>query len=126
MSGPFAFPTDRMDLDKMLESIGGKGWEGLERQFSPAKVVDHFEPDEQLKVMMFAFSQTAQGRPLFDWIADLTFRAPYPHVGNTKDSAWLAAKAHEARAAVGLAVMQAIADGDAILKKRSQTHEKST
>ncbi|GAA2871895.1 hypothetical protein GGQ99_000968 [Aminobacter niigataensis] len=125
MSGPFAFPTDAMDLDKMLESIGGLGWDGLKQQNAPAKVSDRFEPDDQLKIMMFAFSQTAEGRQLFEWIADLTFRAPYPHVGNTRDSAWLAAKAHEARSAVGLAVMQAIADGEKILNnKRSQAHEK--
>lgn len=126
MSGPFAFPSGVPDLDKMLAQIGGEGWAGLERQFAPAKVPDHFEPDEQLKTMMFAFSRTDQGRQMFEWIAELTFRAPYPHIGNTRDSAWLAAKAHEARAAVGLAVMKAIADGEAILKKRSQSNEKPT
>lgn len=115
MSGPFAFPTDRMNLDQMLESIGGKGWAGLERQFSPAKVTDHFEPEKRLKMTMAALARTQEGRQLFDWIYQLTVFAPYPHVGSTRDSAWLAAKAHEARAAVGLSIYRAIQDGEKLL-----------
>lgn len=127
MSGPFAFPTDRMNLDQMLAAIGGKGWEGLERQFSPAKVSDQFEPEERLKMMMAAFARTPEGRQLFDWISQLTVFAPYPHVGNSRDSAWLAAKAHEARAAVGLSIHRAIVDGEQLLNRnRSQAHESTS
>ena len=127
MTGPFAFPTDRMDLDEMMASIGGPGWEGLQRQFAPAKVADRFEPEDRLKMMMAAFMRTAEGQQMFDWLFRLTVWAPYPHVGNSRDSAWLAAKAHEARAAVGLSIHQAILDGEKLLTpKRSQTNESTS
>ena len=127
MSGPFAFPTDMMNLDDMLASIGGPGWEGLAQQYRPAKVHDRFEPEDQLKIMMAAFARTPEGKQLFDWLFRLTVCAPYPHVGNTRDTAWLAAKAHEARSAVGLSIYQAILDGDKLLNvNRSQAHESTS
>ncbi|MER2536882.1 MAG: hypothetical protein ABTQ31_17150 [Rhizobiaceae bacterium] len=124
MSGPVPFPRRMQALDQMLAA--SPSWDDLEKAFKPAGVADHFEPDDQIKKWLAAFFQTEPGRALFEWIADLTVRAPYPHVGNSRDSAWLAAKAHEARAAVGLAILRGIADGEKLLSPpKEPTHETS-
>lgn len=124
MSGPVGFPSEMMNLDKMLESMGGPGWDGLEQAFKPASAPQPFEPEERLKRTIAVFyDHSEEGRQMIEWLFDLTFRAPYPHVGASFEQAALAAKAHEARAAVGRVVVQAILDGRTLLEKnRSQNH----
>lgn len=123
MSGPAPFPSDLLDLDLMLEQIGGAGWDGLERQFRPAAVPDRFEPADQLKIRIATlYDHSDEVRQILEWVFDLTFRAPYPHVGESFQAAALAAKAHEARAAVGRVIVQAIVDGRKLKEKRSQTN----
>jgi len=123
MSGPFAFPSGMMSLDQMLSQMG-EGWDGLERSFSPAPTRRPFEPEDDLKKMIALFYDTTpEGRRIVEWIFDLTFRAPYPPVAGSFEQAALAAKAHEARAAVGRVLVQTIVDGRALMEKsRSQHH----
>lgn len=123
MSGPFAFPSDMMSLDQMLSQMG-EGWDGLERSFQPAPTRQPFEPEDDLKKTIALFYDTTpEGRRMMEWIFDLTFRAPYPPVGGSFEQAALAAKAHEARAAVGRVLVQTIVDGRALMEKtRSQNH----
>lgn len=123
MSGPFAFPSDMMSLDHMLAQMG-VGWDGLEQPFRPAPTRQPFEPEDDLKKMIALFYDTTpEGRRMVEWIFDLTFRAPYPSIGGSLEQAALAAKAHEARAAVGRVLVQAIVDGRALMEKtRSQNH----
>jgi hypothetical protein len=104
-----------MSLDAMLANLGGVGWAGLEEHFSPAKVADAFDPGADLKKVLFALYHTVDGRKIVEWWFDLTFRAPYPHVGSSLEAAAIAAAKHEARAAVGLALLKAIADGEKLL-----------
>lgn len=116
MSGPFPFSRETMPLDDMLSKALGPGWSGLETMFAPAKVADKFEPEQDMKKFLAAFYRTQQGREFFQWIADLTVRAPFPHVGTLRETAALAGAKHEARAAVGYVLFAAIAEGDALLK----------
>ncbi|TPN57165.1 hypothetical protein [Mesorhizobium sp. B1-1-7] len=115
MSGPFPFARQMMAVDEMVS--GAPAWDGLEQAFFSAKVADNFDPGADMKQVLYHFYQTAEGRRIIDWIADLTVRAPYPHIGSTNETAALAAKAHEARAAVGYAIGRAIADGEELYKQ---------
>jgi len=113
-----------MDLDQMLAQIGGLGWAGLEHSFKPAPLPDLFEPGDQLKIRIATlYDHSHEVRQIIEWIFDLTFRAPYPHIGGSFEEAALAAKAHEARAAVGRVLVQAILDGRRLNERRSQSHE---
>lgn len=121
-SGPFAFSRQMMALDDLLKST--PDWSGLEQGFFPAKTPDNFDPGDDMKVVLYHFSNTAEGRRILEWLFDLTARAPFPHVGTTTQSAALAAAKHEARTAVGYVIGRAIADGESLWKERSQNHEK--
>lgn len=121
MTGPFPFARQTMDLDTMIAGMGGEGWDGLEAMFKPAGVKDSFDPGDHMKKMLFAFYQTGEGRQVIDWLLDLTFRAPFPHVGTSIEQAAIAAAKHESRAAIGLVIMKAIADGDALLHPQNRS-----
>lgn len=116
MSEPFPFARSVQSLDELLDqaSFGG-GWQGLEKMLAPAKVPDSFDPGQDMKKVLCAFYHTTEGRRIIDWLMDLTVRAPYPHVGTNFNQAAIAAAKHESRAAVGLVILQAIAEGDALL-----------
>lgn len=117
MSGPANINPRGMvrDLDDML-TAGGVGWDALEKMFQPAAVADQWKPDENLLKELGALSQTEFGRRLFGWLFDLTNRAPYPSTGggNLEQVAMAAAK-HEARAAVGEVIVNAIVEGRRLL-----------
>ena len=108
--GPFPFSRQMMAVDQMLAGV--PDWTGLSQAFFPAGVSDRFDPGEDMKQVLYHFYQTAEGRRIIDWLADLTVRAPYPHVGQTSESVAIAAAKHEARAAVGYSLLRAIADGE--------------
>ena len=124
MSGPFAFSRQMMAVDNLLKAA--PTWAGLEQAFFPAKVPDDFDPGEDMKQVLFHFSNTAEGRKILDWIFDLTARAPFPHVGSTRESAAIAAAKHEARTAVGYVIGRAIADGEKLWKQRSESNVESS
>ncbi|MCW5697916.1 MAG: hypothetical protein KIS96_14445 [Bauldia sp.] len=92
-------------------------WDELVREFAPAAVADPFAPEDRIKRFLAALWQTGDGRAVLDWLFALTLDAPYPHIGQTRDAAALAAKAHEARVAVGRAVLAAIAEGETLLSQ---------
>lgn len=118
MSGPHAFARQMMAVDRLLSDA--PSWDGLEKAFKPAAVADNFDPGDDMKLVLAAFYNTVEGRRIVEWLMDLTCRAPYPHVGNTKDSAFLAAKAHEARTAVGYAIGRAIREGEELWKAKKE------
>lgn len=121
MSGPHPFRREMADLDTMMASIGGEGWDGLEQRFAPAPVPDRFDPGEEIKKFWAAAWGTAQGRAAIQWLADITLRAPYPHGGATLEAAALASAKHEARAAVGEVLLLAMIEGEQLLNPRSPT-----
>ncbi|RWN78070.1 MAG: hypothetical protein EOS02_09935 [Mesorhizobium sp.] len=119
MSGPFPFSRQMMAVDQLLGAT--PSWEGLNQAFFPSKVADNFDPGDDMKLVLFHFNNTAEGRRIIEWFCDLTVRAPFPHVGSMKESAALAAAKHEARTAVGYAMLRAIAEGEELWKQqRSQ------
>jgi len=121
--GPFPFSRPMMAVDKLL--AGTPTWEGLTQAFFPAQTADNFDPGDDMKQVLFHFYNTAEGRRIIEWFADLTVRAPFPHVGSLNDSAALAAGKHEARTAVGYAMLRAIAEGEQLWKAaRSHENEK--
>lgn len=125
--GPHPFARDIWPLDTALEQAGPLGWEGLMRDFLPARVSENFDPGEDMKLVLAAFYNTAEGRRIVEWLWDLTVRAPYPHVGASNQSAAIAAAKHEARVAVGLSLKLAIEQGQKLWnEKRSQTHAASS
>lgn len=105
------------DLDVML-TAGGQGWDGLEKMFEPALMHDRYRPQDELLKQIAALSQTEFGRELFAWLFDLTNRAPYPSTGGTIENAALAAAKHEARAAVGEVILNAIVEGRKLLDSK--------
>ena len=117
MTGPFPFSRQTMPLDRMIEQAGAPGWKFFEDMFKPAGVSDRFDPGADMKKFLAAFEQTAQGRQFLEWIADLTVRAPFPHVGSSRDAAWIAGAKHEARFGVGSVIFKAVADGRELLSK---------
>jgi hypothetical protein len=123
MNGPMPFRREVAPLDDMLASVGGEGWEGLDKLFHPAEVPDRFDPGAEVKKFLAAAMRTPAGREAIQWLADITLRAPYPHVGTSLEAAAIAAAKHEARAAVGEVLLRAIAQGDQLLNQRSQNHE---
>lgn len=120
-TGPTPFPRQMLGAESLINAA--PTWDGLMNAFKPAIVPDRFDPGDDMKLVLFHFYNTVQGRQIVDWLFDLTARAPFPHVGSTRESAALAAAKHEARAAVGLAVARAITDGEKIWNQRSQSHE---
>lgn len=121
--GPFSFAREAISLDSMLAQIGGAGWEGLSGEFRPAPVPDRFKPEDDLMRFIAAFYGTVEGRRFFEWIFDLTIRAPYPQTGQNFEQTAMAAGKHEARVAIGRVMCKAIADGrDLIDNRRSQNH----
>ncbi|TIX55931.1 MAG: hypothetical protein E5V25_28650 [Mesorhizobium sp.] len=117
--GPFPFSRQMMAIDQLLGAT--PSWEGLNQAFFPAKVADNFDPGDDMKQVLYHFNNTAEGRRIIEWFCDLTVRAPFPHVGSMKESAALAAAKHEARTAVGYAMLRAIAEGEELWKQqRSQ------
>lgn len=120
-TGPTPFPRQMMGAESLITAA--PTWDGLMDAFKPAIVPDHFDPGDNMKLVLFHFYNTAEGRRIVDWLFDLTVRAPFPHVGSTRESAAIAAAKHEARAAVGQAFARAITDGEEVWKQRSQSHE---
>jgi hypothetical protein len=121
--GPFPFSRQMLAIEDMLASV--PTMEGLNQAFFPARTSDNFDPGDDMKLVMFHFNNTAEGRRIIEWFCDLTVRAPFPHVGSMKESAALAAAKHEARTAVGYAMLRAIAEGEQLWKAaRSHDNEK--
>lgn len=119
MSGPFNFARPMLAVDQLLK--GTPTWEGLGEAFFPAKTADNFDPGDDMKMVLYHFYNNEEGRRIIEWLADLTVRAPFPHVGSMTESAALAAAKHEARTAVGYAMLRAIAEGEQLWKQqRSQ------
>ncbi|WP_156932462.1 hypothetical protein [Mesorhizobium sp. LNJC391B00] len=121
MSGPFAFSRPMLAVDQLLSST--PDWSGLSQAMFPAKVADNFDPGDDMKLVLYHFYGNAEGRRIIEWLADLTVRAPFPHVGSMKESAALAAAKHEARTAVGYALLRAIAEGEELWKQQTRSQD---
>lgn len=103
-------------IDDMF-TAGGQGWDALEKMMKPALMADQWRPQDDLLKQIAALSMTEFGRELFSWLFDLTNRAPYPQTGDSIESAALAAAKHEARAAVGEVILNAIVEGRKLLNQ---------
>jgi len=111
-------------LDDMLKAGTAEGWDALEAMFQPALVSQAFRPDDQVLQSLGALSNTEVGRQVLDWLFDLTNRAPFPrHAGQTFEAMALAAKAHEARAAVGEVILAAVVEGRKIIDSKQRGSE---
>ncbi|MBS9720043.1 hypothetical protein JYU29_04990 [Tianweitania sp. BSSL-BM11] len=121
MNGPTDFGRQLQSIEAMLAAPST--WDGLEHAFKPSQMPDRFDPGDDIKMLLAGLKNTVDGRRIIEWLADLTFRAPYPSTGSSFEQAALAAAKHEARAAVGHVLLRAIAEGDALLNQRSQRHE---
>ncbi|ESY21513.1 hypothetical protein X749_27850 [Mesorhizobium sp. LNJC391B00] len=108
-------------VDQLLSST--PDWSGLSQAMFPAKVADNFDPGDDMKLVLYHFYGNAEGRRIIEWLADLTVRAPFPHVGSMKESAALAAAKHEARTAVGYALLRAIAEGEELWKQQTRSQD---
>ncbi|MBX3580074.1 MAG: hypothetical protein KF723_22960 [Rhizobiaceae bacterium] len=96
------------ELEKL---VAGNGWDFFAQQFAPANVADDFRPVDpilQALARMYEFPET---RAVIDWILDLSVRAPYPRGESTTEELGIAAAKHQARAAVGEAIVKAIVEG---------------
>lgn len=115
MNGPVEFRRDRAINDLLAAPTS---WDELLENFKPAAVRQPFEPADPVKKFVAAAYSTEEGRAFFNWLYDLTIDAPYPHVGSDKASVTIAAAKHEARAAVGRVVFNAMAQGHALLNRK--------
>jgi hypothetical protein len=115
-NGPVDFLRQVQRVEDFIRNPSS--WGELEKAFAPAKVPDNFDPGDFMKQQLAALYGTQDGRAIIEWLFDLTLRAPYPHVGNSRDSAWLAAGKHESRVAVGQAIAKAIVDGRELFNQK--------
>lgn len=118
MSGPQNVnprPAAMGSLEEIEKAMGANGWDFFAKQFAPAVVAQSFDPGQEFKRNLAAFSRTGLGREIVDWLLDLTCRAPYPVTSQDMQDLAFAAAKHQARAAVGETIVKAIADGNAIL-----------
>lgn len=114
MSGPAAFERRMKQAEDFLNAP--TSWDELVKSFAPAAVPEPFEPGDEVAKFLAQSWQHRDGRAALDWIFSLTIDAPYPHVSSVIEQAAFAAKAHEARAAVGLVILRAIAAGEQLLE----------
>lgn len=115
-NGPVNFARDHNAVDALLAAP--PTWDGLLADFLPAPSSQKFEPEANVKLILAGMYTTPSGRDAIHWLLDITVFAPYPHVGPSFETAALAAKAHEARAAVGSVLMKAISDGMNLMHKK--------
>lgn len=115
-TGPVEFARQVQSVEAFLRSA--PSWGDLEKAMAPAPLPDDFDPGDFMKQQLAALYATGDGRKIIDWLFDLTLRAPFPHVGSTRDSACIAAAKHEARVAVGQAIARAIVDGEKIFNRK--------
>lgn len=99
--------TDEMlDVDKMIEKL------------APAQAGQNFRPTDDLMKVMYLFFGTVEGKQIFEWLMDLTVRAPYPHVnGSNFEQAAIAAAKHQSRCGVGEVILEAVAQGKRLLEQ---------
>lgn len=115
-TGPVEFARQVQSIEQFLNDA--PSWGSLEKSIRPADVPKDFDPGDFMKQQIAAFYGTQDGRAIIDWLFDLTLRAPYPHVGSSRDSAWIAAAKHEARVAVGQTIARAIVDGKELFNRK--------
>lgn len=115
MNAPYPFARQMAAVDELLKAP--TTWDGLEQAFFPARPTDAFNPQDEVKKFLAAAFRTAQGRAFLEWVADLTVRAPPGHSGETLEAAALAHAKHQARYAVGEAILRALAEGDELLNR---------
>lgn len=90
----------------------------IERLLPQISSLNYRPSDERLKAF-YRILATIEGRELLDWLLDLTWRAPYPHVGKSIAEAAIAAAKHEARAGIGEVILEALALGKYLIEKES-------
>ena len=115
MDGPHPFARSLDPIEDMLAK--SPSWDVLNRAFNPAAIPQPFDPDSAVKKYIARMQAHEDGRLFLRWLADLTTHAPYPHVGQSKDSVMIAAAKHEARAAVGWVIFRAAADGEMLINE---------
>ena len=107
-----------LSIEQMLALLDGKSEPEIAKQFAPAALHRDATPDEKLKEFMAGLNATPQGRLFFNWLLNLTCNAPYPDTGLTMEVLAFAAAKHQARAAIGEAIMFYITQGDALIENR--------
>jgi len=98
-------------MAELEQLVAGNGWAFFEKQFAPAAVADDFRPVDTVMQSLARLYDFAETRAALDWILDLTCRAPYPRGESTTEQLGIAAAKHQARAAVGEAIVKAIVEG---------------
>lgn len=97
---------DVLDIEKLIEKM------------APAQVGHSFRPSEDLMKVIYLLFGTAEGKQIFEWLMDLTLRAPYPHIdGSGFEQAAIAAAKHQARAGIGEVILEAVANGKRLLEQ---------
>ncbi|YBV97534.1 hypothetical protein M1D80_11835 [Phyllobacteriaceae bacterium JZ32] len=99
---------DYLNVEKMIEKL------------APAQVGQNFRPSDNLMKFLYLFSQQRDAKELFDWLMDLTIRAPYPHISGSFEEAAIAAAKHQARAGIGEVIIEAIAEGKRLIEQSNQ------
>ena len=108
---------DVLRSDSLFSDMSDKDFDALIDQISPAETGPDFVPDEDVKKMLAAFWTSHDARRVIEWLLDITIRAPYPVTGQNRDDLAFAAAKHQARVAIGRAVVLAAAQGFKLLKK---------
>lgn len=98
---------------ELRDRVEGGGWDWFRQEFVPAVVADTFRPPDEFLGELSDFASTGFGERLLAWLHDLTDAAPYPQSGAAAgfEELALAAKAHQARSAVGRTISHAVSEG---------------
>lgn len=107
-------------LDLMSQQINEDDLRGLLTGIFPDATVENaLSPRDDLAEFVAALFSTPQGRELFEWLMDITLRAPLSVTGPTIEATALNAARREGAAMIGEAVLAAIARGHKSIAAKS-------
>lgn len=99
---------DVLNVDQILEKMGS------------AQAGQHFRPADDLLKFIYLLSVTREGRPFFDWLMDLTIRAPFPPLTGSFEQAAMCAAKYQTKEGLGNIILEAIAEGKRLVDQSSQ------
>jgi len=110
-----ALPLDLLQAQSREDLLA----DALKGLFPEDQVNGFMTPKEDLAEFLFLLCDRADGREVFDWLMDITIRAPYRVQGKSIEETALWAARREGMALVGELILAALARGRNSIAARS-------
>jgi hypothetical protein len=113
-------PREAMPLD-LLQAEANEGLiaEALKGLFPEERITALLTPSNELAEFLYGFCATEQGRVIFEWLMDITLRAPYRVTGASLEQTALNAARREGLNLAGEMILAAIARGQQSVAARN-------